>query len=202
METAQQQPTQKNCAPAPAPAPSRPRPRHSTHARCAHLPTADGVKGDAGVDLHGAHVRSEQVSGAGLVHDTAAAAATTRDAPRVRPERVDGLDGTQFALVGLSLVACETLVVIGKAAAPAAAIIGTLTGGVEVASANTASAVTTPGATAPPASSSSAGSLTLHGYTAGVMTGWEAGRGVESAGPCVCFHRYIIGLTCFVHSTL
>ena len=145
-------------------------------AHCTHLSPSDGVKGDARVDLHGVHVRPKKVSGAGLVHDAAAAAASTRGAPRVGPERVDRLDGAQLALVVLSLVAFETLVVVGEAApapAAAAAAVGTLAGGVEVASANPAPAVPTPVAAAPPASSSAptpAGSLTLHGNTAGVNT--------------------------------
>lgn len=168
-------------------------------ASCTHLAPADGVEGDARVDLHGVNVRPEQIPGAGLVHDAAAAgtAAATRGAPRVRPERVDGLDGAQLALVVLSLVALEPLVVVGKAAPAAAAAVGTLAGRVEVASAIPAPAVPASVAAAAPASSSSAppsvGSLTLHGHTAGVKTGARGGLD-ESPAPLCLIYR--LGCCC------
>jgi len=133
-----------------------------------HLPAADGVERDAGVDLHGANVRPEQVSGAGLVNDAAAAGAA--GARRFWPERVDGLDGAQLALVGLPLVAVESLIMIGEAAAAAASaasVVGALAGGVEVAATDAASAVSAPLATSsPPSSAASAGPLALHGHAA------------------------------------
>lgn len=165
--------------PAPAPSPTRPPAWPPTRVHVAlhpHLPAADGVERDAGVDLHGAHVRPEQVSGAGLIHDAAAAGA----ARRVRPERVDGLDGAQLALVGLPLVAVEPLVVIGETGGTPAPVVRALAGGVEVAAADAASAVPAPlSAPAPPSSAAaSAGSLALHGHATGTIRRvWGGGGG-------------------------